>query len=99
MRNSSDGMLAWGGLPPIHYDENVTASADIIIAKLSEREGAAWSRSFYTIIPDGLKWGTTTDEAKYPYIIDTGTTMMHLPPPLAETIAAAFEPKAVYLYQ
>jgi hypothetical protein len=49
-------------------------------AKLSEREGAAWSRSFYTIIPDGLKWGTTTDEAKYPYIIDTGTTMMHLPP-------------------
>ncbi|CAH0017472.1 unnamed protein product [Clonostachys rhizophaga] len=98
MRNSSDGVLAWGGLPPIHYDENVTASADIIIAKLSEREGAAWSRSFYTIIPDGLKWGTTTDEAKYPYIIDTGTTMMHLPPPLAETIAAAFEPKADSYY-
>jgi hypothetical protein len=35
MRNSSDGMLAWGGLPSIHYDENVTASADIIIVRIS----------------------------------------------------------------
>lgn len=35
MRNSSDGVLAWGGLPPIHYDENVTASADIIIVRIN----------------------------------------------------------------
>ena len=27
-----------------------------------------------------MRWGSTTDEAKYPYIVDTGTTMMHLPP-------------------
>lgn len=49
-------------------------------AKLVEREKTGWEPSFYTIIPDGLQWGTTTDTAKYPYIVDTGTTMMHIPP-------------------
>lgn len=31
MKNSSDGMLAWGGLPPIPYDRNKNASADLLI--------------------------------------------------------------------
>lgn len=66
---------------------------------------------------DGVRWGSTTDEAKYPYIVDTGTTLMYLPPrksplthgaqpglmpdisALAEAIAMAFVPQAVYLYQ
>jgi hypothetical protein len=49
-------------------------------AKLVEREKTGWEPSFYTIIPDGLQWGSTTDTAKHPYIVDTGTTMMHIPP-------------------
>lgn len=40
----------------------------------------AWEHSFYTIIPDGFKWGSTTDVSKFPFIIDTGTTLMYLPP-------------------
>ena len=35
--------------------------------------------SFYTIIPDGFKYGQTTDLTKYPMIIDSGTTMLYLP--------------------
>lgn len=43
-------------------------------------EETAWKYSFYTIILDGMTWGSTTDTTKYPYIIDTATTMMHIPP-------------------
>ena len=31
MKNSSDGMLAWGGLPPVPYDRSKNASADLLI--------------------------------------------------------------------
>lgn len=40
----------------------------------------SWKYSFYTIIPDGIRWDQTTDTTKYPYIVDTGTTMNYLPP-------------------
>lgn len=80
LKNSSDGVLAWGGTPPIPYDEKTNATTDLIIANLVEQDETAWRYSFYTIIPDGIRWGSTTDEARYPYIVDTGTTMMFLPP-------------------
>ncbi|KAK7403450.1 hypothetical protein QQX98_010771 [Neonectria punicea] len=99
MRNSSSGILTWGGLPPTLWNHESKASTGLIIANLVDKEETAWSYSFYTIIPDGVVWGLTTDTTKYPYIVDTGTTMMHLPPPLAEAIAAAFEPRAMYLFQ
>ncbi|KAM0554706.1 hypothetical protein ACHAPJ_006777 [Fusarium lateritium] len=98
-RNTSDGVLAWGGLPPMPWNPKSFASTDLIIAKLVDRETTAWKPSFYTIIPDGLQWGSTTDLGKYPYIVDTGTTMMLLPPSLAEAIAKSFEPPADYMYQ
>ncbi|KAI5457293.1 aspartic peptidase domain-containing protein [Mariannaea sp. PMI_226] len=99
MRNSSDGILAWGGVPPISYDRNCKATTDLVIANLANKDETAWEYSYYTIIPDGVVWGERIDTTKYPYIVDTGTTMIHLPPPLIETIATAFEPNAQYLYQ
>ncbi|KAF4498884.1 acid ase [Fusarium agapanthi] len=98
-RNTSDGVLAWGGLPPMPWGPKSFAATDLIIAKLVEREKTGWEPSFYTIIPDGLQWGSTTDTAKYPYIVDTGTTMMHIPPPLAEAIAKAFQPPATWMFE
>lgn len=80
MRNSSDGILTWGGVPPMLWNRKSTAVTDLIVANLVNQEETAWSYSFYTIIPDGVVWGLTTDTTKYPYIVDTGTTMMHLPP-------------------
>ncbi|KAF7544477.1 hypothetical protein G7Z17_g9917 [Cylindrodendrum hubeiense] len=99
MRNSSSGILTWGGLPPMLWNPESKAVTDLIIANLIDQEETAWEYSFYTIIPDGLVWGLTRDTTQYPYIVDTGTTMMHLPPPLAEAIARAFKPRATYIYQ
>ncbi|POR34284.1 Putative aspartic-type endopeptidase [Tolypocladium paradoxum] len=110
LKNSSEGMLAWGGLPPMDWQRGSFATTDLIIregaspadepkANLIGQAETSWRYSFYTIIPDGIKWGQTTDTTKFPYIVDTGTTMNYLPPPLAEAIAMAFQPRAVYLYQ
>ncbi|KAH8720167.1 putative aspartic-type endopeptidase [Beauveria bassiana] len=99
-KNSSDGVLAWGGLPPIDWVRGDSASTDLIVANLIDQAETAWKYSFYTIIPDGVRWGQTTDATRYPYIVDTGTTLMYLPPQaLAEAIAMSFQPRAVYLYQ
>ncbi|KOS19150.1 putative aspartic-type endopeptidase [Escovopsis weberi] len=98
-RNGTDGVLAWGGLPMVDWGVGAYASTELIIANLIGQEETSWKYSFYTIVPDGVRWDHTTDTTKYPYIIDTGTTMMYLPPPLAEAIAMAFQPRAVYLYQ
>lgn len=49
-------------------------------ANLVGQPETAWKYSFYTIVPDGMKWDQTTDTTKYPYIVDTGTTMLYLPP-------------------
>ncbi|CAM1509351.1 Fc.00g030900.m01.CDS01 [Cosmosporella sp. VM-42] len=99
VRNSSEGVLAWGGLPPIPFKKEPVGKTDLIVANLVNKEQTAWEYSYYTIIPDGFKWGLTTDTTKYPFIVDTGTSMMFLPPPLAEAIAATFRPQAVYLFQ
>ncbi|KAG5928075.1 hypothetical protein E4U53_002750 [Claviceps sorghi] len=99
MKNSSDGIIAWGGLPPTLSQYDNYAATDLIVANLIGSAESSWRYSFYTIIPDGIKWGKMSDETRYPYIVDTGTTMNYLPPPLAEAIAASFQPRAVYLYQ
>jgi hypothetical protein len=31
MRNSSNGVLAWGGLPPVPYDQGINATSDLLI--------------------------------------------------------------------
>ncbi|KJZ78830.1 hypothetical protein HIM_01603 [Hirsutella minnesotensis 3608] len=98
-KNSSGGLLGWGGLPPMESGHGPAAVTDLIIANLIGSAETSWRYSFYTIIPDGIRWGSTTDETKFPYIVDTGTTMNYVPPPLAEAIAMAFQPRAVFLYQ
>ncbi|KAL7921564.1 aspartic peptidase domain-containing protein [Trichoderma austrokoningii] len=99
IKNSTDGVIAWGGLPPMDWQFRGYAKTDLIIANLVGQPETAWKYSFYTIVPDGMRWDQTTDTTKYPYIVDTGTTMLYLPPPLAESIANSFQPRAVYLYQ
>ncbi|KAM0473384.1 hypothetical protein ACHAPX_008130 [Trichoderma viride] len=99
IKNSTDGVIAWGGLPPMDWQFRGYAKTDLIIANLVGQPETAWKYSFYTIVPDGIQWDQTTDTTKYPYIVDTGTTMLYLPPPLAESIANSFQPRAVYLYQ
>ncbi|KAK0634280.1 aspartic peptidase domain-containing protein [Bombardia bombarda] len=98
-RNASTGLLAWGGIPPVTgLDNSRTATLDMIITNLIDKESAAYEYSFYTVIPDGWQFGQTSDLTKYPFIVDTGTTICYLPPNLADAINRAFTPAGVYLW-
>ncbi len=35
--------------------------------------------SYYTIVPGGWRYGQISDMRKYPYIVDSGTTLCYLP--------------------
>ncbi|KAM7189416.1 Aspartic peptidase domain containing protein [Naviculisporaceae sp. PSN 640] len=97
-RNASTGLIAFGGIAPVTgLDTSRTATVDLVVASLVERAVTAYQYSFYTIIVDGWQFGQTTNMIKYPYIIDSGTTLCYLPPDLAEAVASAYTPKAVYL--
>ncbi|CAN8104402.1 unnamed protein product [Discula destructiva] len=96
--SASDGMLAFGGVPQDldGADYSTMGMTPIIISNLVDQLDTAYAYSFYTIIPDGWMFGTSTDDRKLPYIIDTGTTLAYLPTELADAINAAFEPAAEY---
>ncbi|WYZ37623.1 hypothetical protein EsH8_II_001129 [Colletotrichum jinshuiense] len=98
VRNSS-GVIAWGGRTGVSV-VGPTAYTDLIITTINpERPEGSWQYSYYTVLVDGIRWGSTVDTRKYPYIVDTGTTLMYLPPPIAEAIARSFSPNAIYLFQ
>ncbi|KAK3315558.1 aspartic peptidase domain-containing protein [Apodospora peruviana] len=98
-RNSSGGMIAWGGMPPTTgLDMSQMATMDMIITNLIDQPITAYQYSFYTIIPDGWHYGQKSAYEKYPYIVDSGTTLCYLPPDLADAISAAFQPQAIYLW-
>ncbi|KAL2019763.1 hypothetical protein VTK56DRAFT_9207 [Thermocarpiscus australiensis] len=98
-RNSSTGILAFGGIASATgIDLSKTTSLDMVITNVVGRPETASQYSFYTVIPDGWEYDHITDSKKFPYIVDSGTTLCYLPPSLAEAINGAFNPPAVYMY-
>ncbi|KAK0638966.1 aspartic peptidase domain-containing protein [Cercophora newfieldiana] len=98
-RNSSSGMLAFGGVAPASgMDTSRVAELDMLIINLNNRREASSEFSFYTIIPDGWEYDQVTNSRKYPYIVDSGTTLNYLPTKIAIAINQAFSPPAVYLW-
>ncbi|KAK4245087.1 aspartic peptidase domain-containing protein [Corynascus novoguineensis] len=98
-RNASSGMLAFGGIAPVSgLDLSRTAVLDMIITSVIPLPATASQYSFYTVIPDGWYYDKTTSTKKIPYIVDSGTTLNYLPSGLADSINAAFNPPAVYLW-
>ncbi|KKF94417.1 putative aspartic-type endopeptidase [Ceratocystis platani] len=93
------GLVGWGGLPDISWTPMAIASTDILIASVSSFPDASSQYTFYTVVTDGIQYGQVQDSRKYLYIVDTGTTLLYLPPELAESIAQSFSPPAIYLYQ
>lgn len=49
-------------------------------AKLSDKDAAAYQYSYYTMVPDGFKLGKTQTHAKFPVIMDSGSTLTYMPP-------------------
>ncbi|KAG7114321.1 aspartic-type endopeptidase like protein [Verticillium longisporum] len=97
-RNSSNGLIAWGGRTGLPTT-GPTASTDLIVANINPtRSETAWKYSYYTIIVEGVQWGQTVDSTHCAYIVDTATTLTYVPPQVAEAIANAFEPAAMYMF-
>jgi hypothetical protein len=74
-----------------------------------DRPEASYDYSFYTIIPDGWEYDQTINSKKYPYIVDSGTTLNYLPPstsyfsllqslPIFRTIMPSFFSSATLLF-
>ncbi|KAI1472086.1 acid protease [Daldinia caldariorum] len=68
-------------------------SADVI-----DRDSTSWRPSFYTIVPTAFKSGGTTTAGHYPFILDTATSLIYLPPDIAEMVNGKFDPPASYLW-
>ncbi|EGS23379.1 aspartic-type endopeptidase-like protein [Thermochaetoides thermophila DSM 1495] len=98
-RNASSGMISFGGIAPaVGADFSRSATLDMIITNIIGVPATAFQYSFYTVIPDGWYFDSTMNTKKYPYIVDSGTTLNYLPPSLADAINAAFTPPAVYMW-
>ncbi|KAL1888462.1 hypothetical protein Cpir12675_006173 [Ceratocystis pirilliformis] len=79
-KGSQGGLVGWGGLPDISWTPMAIASTDILIASVSSFPDASSQYTFYTVVTDGIQYGQVQDSRKYLYIVDTGTTLMYLPP-------------------
>ncbi|KAK1773066.1 aspartic peptidase domain-containing protein [Copromyces sp. CBS 386.78] len=99
-RNASSGLLAWGGLPPATegLEKGKDVELDMIITNLIDVPETAYDYSFYTVIPDGWQFGANTNTRKFPYIVDSGTTLCYLPSAEAQQINLSFNPPAIYLW-
>ncbi|KAI5864102.1 acid protease [Durotheca rogersii] len=96
-RNSSLGTVSVGGMPPVDLGGSEHASTPIIIADIIHRDITAYKPSFYTLIPDGIEYGSTRTKGQYPFILDSATSLIYLPPALAQSVNAHFDPPATYL--
>ncbi|KAI1381078.1 acid protease [Hypoxylon crocopeplum] len=97
-RNSSLGSISVGGMPPVDITESVHDLTPILITDIIHRETTAWQPSFYTVVPRGFQFEDTTTKGEYPFILDTATSLIYLPPNLAEAVNAKFEPPATYVW-
>ncbi|KAI1084343.1 acid protease [Whalleya microplaca] len=109
-RNSSAGSISVGGMPPVDLDSSYWVETPILIAKyvswnslfraclVIDKDSTSYQPSFYTIVPEGFKFGQTITSDQYPFVLDTGTTLIYLPPDLADAVNAQFDPPATYVW-
>jgi hypothetical protein len=106
--NGDSGQLALGGLPA-GYANQKFASTPLKKMELTSHASEVSNYSYYTIIPDGfilkgeeeMWWGyqdvNQNQNTNFPAIVDSGTTLIYLPPDIAQAVADAFDPPAVYI--
>ena len=97
-RGNKGGVVAFGGLPPVTFNQSSFGQAKIQIAELIPDFPQAKSHySFYTIKTDSLQYGKTVSKQSQYYIVDSGTTLIYLPNKDAAAFNAAFDPPATYI--
>ncbi|KAI1139481.1 acid protease [Hypoxylon sp. FL0543] len=97
-RNSSLGSISVGGMPPVDVSKSSYDLTPILIAEIINKDATSWQPSFYTIVPKGFQFEQMTTSAQYPFILDTATTLIYLPPDLADAVNKKFNPSATYLW-
>ncbi|KLU92007.1 hypothetical protein MAPG_10954 [Magnaporthiopsis poae ATCC 64411] len=96
-RNGTTGVISWGGMPDVPGLKSASQSyVPILVTQLNDDPFTVDHPSFYTIVPDGFKYGSAKDTSNHPYIIDAGTPINYLPRRLAEAINKSFAPTAEY---
>ncbi|KAI1382743.1 acid protease [Hypoxylon trugodes] len=95
-RNSSLGSISIGGMPPVDISKSDYDTTPILILDIIHRDSTNWQPSFYTVVPTGFHFGQTTVHGQYPFILDTATTLIYLPPDMADAVNAQFDPPAIY---
>ncbi|KAH9893786.1 aspartic peptidase domain-containing protein [Xylariomycetidae sp. FL2044] len=90
-----------GQFPPVDVSTSSWATVQILVADLIHKDVTSWQPSFYAFVPDffvvGQDWLATGFQ--FPFILDTSTAMMYLPPLMAEAVNARFRPNATYMWE
>lgn len=87
------GYLALGGVPPVDFVQDFT-STPILITTIA---GYPKQYDFYAITTDGVVLDNITiPSAGEEYIVDSGTTLNYFPTAVADAIAAAYVPAAIF---
>ncbi|KAI4087802.1 MAG: hypothetical protein LQ344_006558 [Seirophora lacunosa] len=96
-RNSTDGgLLALGGLPPVKHDPYFACTPFQIRTRVGQVNSTPPVYQYYYINVDGLEHGNITDKVSTLASVDSGTSLIFLPSPLAYAVNQQFEPPAFF---
>jgi len=89
-RGTNGGYIAFGGLPPVKYDDQSWATVPIKKSSIYQNEAPQYG--FYSMTPDAIVYQGAPATQTNDYIVDSGTTLMYVPSDVATAINALFTP-------
>ena len=89
--DQAGGLLALGGLPPVQHSPYF-ACTPFQMTTLENVASPVYQ--YYSIAFDGLTYANHTEKVDYPALVDSGTTLIRLPPETAYAINKLFNPPA-----
>ncbi|KAL8974043.1 MAG: hypothetical protein Q9197_001716 [Variospora fuerteventurae] len=93
---TSGGLLALGGLPPVKHDPYFVCTPFQIEPRFVQVNATPPVYQHYYIHLDGLTYGNISDEVDIMADVDSGTSLIWLPRPLANAVNRRFDPPAFY---
>jgi len=88
LQRHNGGYLAFGGLPPVKYN-NTWGKAPVVKQPALEKTPV---HGYWALVPDAFTLNGSSIAQNEAYIIDSGTTEIQVPGPLAKKINAMFQP-------
>jgi hypothetical protein len=97
-RGTNGGYIAFGGLPPVAYDQSTWAATTIkksSIYKKAQTQDDKISTAgygFYAMTPDAIVYNGSAATQSNDWIVDSGTTLIYAPSAMAKAINSQFIP-------